>query len=93
MIKRTIEKYIIESLDLYPVIVITGPRQVGKSTLVYNMKDIYGFNYVSLDDIDNRRQAIEDPKLFIQFHGYPLIIDEVQYAPGLLEVKIGRAHV
>lgn len=86
MIKRTIEKYIIESLDLYPVIVITGPRQVGKSTLVYNMKDIYGFNYVSLDDIDNRRQAIEDPKLFIQFHGYPLIIDEVQYAPGLLEV-------
>jgi hypothetical protein len=86
MIKRTIEKYIVESLDLYPVIVITGPRQVGKSTLVYSLKDTYGFNYVSLDDIDNRRQAIEDPKLFIQFHGYPLIIDEVQYAPGLLEV-------
>lgn len=86
MIKRTIEKYIVESLDLYPVIVITGPRQVGKSTLVYSLKDTYGFNYVSLDDIDNRRQAIEDPKLFIQFHGYPLIIDEIQYAPGLLEV-------
>ena len=86
MIKRTIEKYIVESLDLYPVIVITGPRQVGKSTLAYSLKDRYGFNYVSLDDIDNRRQAIEDPKLFIQFHGYPLIIDEVQYAPGLLEV-------
>lgn len=86
MIKRTIEKYIVESIDLYPVIVITGPRQVGKSTLAYSLKDKYGFNYVSLDDIDNRRQAIEDPKLFIQFHGYPLIIDEIQYAPGLLEV-------
>ena len=86
MIKRTIEKYVVESLDLYPVIVLIGPRQVGKSTLVYSMKDKYGFNYVSLDDIDNRRQAIDDPKLFIQFHGYPLIIDEVQYAPALLEV-------
>ena len=86
MIKRTIRKHIIESLDLYPVIVITGPRQVGKSTLAKSIGDEYGFKYLSLDDVDYRRQAIEDPKLFIQYHGYPLIIDEVQYAPELLEV-------
>lgn len=86
MINRTISKHIEESLSLYPVIVITGARQVGKSTLANTFKEKYNFNYVSLDDIDNRRMAIEDPKLFIQFHGYPLIIDEVQYAPQLLEV-------
>lgn len=86
MIKRTIRKYIIDSLDLYPVIVITGARQVGKSTIVASLLEEYEFNYVSLDDIDNRRMAVEDPKLFIQYHGYPLIIDEIQYAPILLEV-------
>lgn len=86
MIKRTIRKYIINSLNLYPVIVITGARQVGKSTIVESLMEEYKFNYVSLDDIDNRRMAVEDPKLFIQYHGYPLIIDEIQYAPILLEV-------
>lgn len=86
MIKRTIKEHIIHSLDLYPVIVITGARQVGKSTIAASLKEEYGFRYVSLDDIDNRRMAVEDPKLFIQFHGYPLIIDEIQYAPILLEV-------
>lgn len=86
MIHRTISKYIIDSLELYPVTVITGARQVGKSTLVAALGKEYNFNYVSLDDIDNRRLAQDDPKLFIQYNGYPLIIDEVQYAPQLLEV-------
>ncbi len=86
MIERTITKDIIVSLELYPVLVITGARQVGKSTLAYSLKDEFGFNYVSLDDIDQRRMANEDPKLFIQYHGYPLIIDEVQRAPMLFEV-------
>lgn len=86
MIHRTIRKYIIDSLDLYPIIVVTGARQVGKSTVAASLMEEFKFNYVSLDDIDNRKMAIEDPKLFIQFHGYPLIIDEVQYAPILLEV-------
>lgn len=86
MINRTIRKYIVESLELYPVIVITGARQVGKSTIATTLIDEFHFHYVSLDDIDNRRMAIEDPKLFIQYHGYPLIIDEAQYAPVLFEV-------
>ena len=86
MIKRTIKEQIIQSLKLYPVVVITGSHQVGKSTLASSIMEECNFNYVSLDDIDNRRMALEDPKLFIQYHGYPLIIDEIQYAPILLEV-------
>lgn len=86
MIERTIKKHIASSLELYPVIVVTGAKQVGKSTIVLSFVNEFGFRYVSLDDIDNRRMAIEDPKLFIQYHGYPLIIDEVQYAPILFEV-------
>ncbi|MCD7808546.1 MAG: ATP-binding protein, partial [Erysipelotrichaceae bacterium] len=83
---RTIRNYVVDSLDLYPVVVITGARQVGKSTLVASLAEEFHFNYVSLDDIDNRRMALEDPKMFIQYFGYPLIIDEVQYAPILFEV-------
>ncbi len=86
MINRTIRKYIVDSLDLYAVVVITGARQVGKSTLVASLAEEFHFNYVSLDDIDNRRMALEDPKMFIQYFGYPLIIDEAQYAPILFEV-------
>ena len=65
---------------------IDGNKTSWKSTIAASLADEFGFHYVSLDDIDNRRMAIEDPKLFIQFHGYPLVIDEVQYAPVLLEV-------
>ncbi|MCD7893768.1 MAG: ATP-binding protein [Erysipelotrichaceae bacterium] len=86
MINRTIRKYVVDSLDLYPVVVITGARQVGKSTLAASLVEEFHFNYVSLDDIDNRRMALEDPKMFIQYFGYPLIIDEAQYALILFEV-------
>lgn len=85
MINRTINIKIKEALRTYPVIVITGARQVGKSTEVYKfVKD--GYKYVSLDNIDERKLAQSDPKYFIERHGYPLIIDEVQYAPILMEV-------
>lgn len=86
MIKRTVKEHIIHSLELYPVVIITGAPRVGKSTITASLREEFGFKYVTLDDIDNRRMAIEDPKLFIQYFGYPLIIDEIQYAPILLEV-------
>lgn len=85
MINRTISTIIKEALKVSPVIVITGARQVGKSTEVYKFVE-YGFKYVSLDNIDERIAAQNDPKYFIERHGYPLIIDEVQYAPVLMEV-------
>lgn len=85
MIDRTINKKIKEALNTYPVVVITGARQIGKSTEVYKFVE-NGYKYVSLDNIDERYLAQSDPKYFIERHGYPLIIDEVQYAPILMEV-------
>lgn len=86
MIKRTILEVVKSSLLNFPVVVITGPRQVGKSTLVYSFVESMGYRYVSLDNVDQRRLAIEDPRYFIESKGYPLIIDEVQFAPQLLEI-------
>ena len=86
MIKRTIKSQIVESIKNKPVTLITGARQVGKSTLCYEIKKEYGFNYVSLDDRRERVQAISDPELFLKMHNWPLIIDEVQYAPALFDV-------
>ncbi|GHU27052.1 ATPase [Bacilli bacterium] len=65
----------------FPVLLLTGMRQVGKTTLLTQMDS--NREYVSLDDWDLREQAIRDPKLFIENHKPPIIIDEVQYAPGL----------
>lgn len=86
MIKRTIQNQIEYSLDHYPVVIITGPRQVGKSTEVFKLTKSRGFTYVTLDNISERKLAIEDPDFFIQQHGVPLIIDEIQYSPILIEV-------
>ena len=86
MIKRTIIKQIELSVKTKPVTLITGARQVGKSTLAYEIKKEYNFNYVSLDDRRERTQAINDPELFLKMHSWPLIIDEVQYAPALFDV-------
>lgn len=85
MLKRSIFKRIEEALLAYPVTVVTGARQIGKSTEVYRLVE-NGYKYVSLDNIDERRLAQSDPRYFIERHGYPLIIDEVQYAPTLMEI-------
>ena len=62
---------------------MTGPRQVGKTTLLQKMaKDERG--YVTLDDPDARYLAKSDPALFLQRYAPPVIIDEIQYAPELL---------
>ena len=82
-IERTIENVIKRTSDTFPVVLVTGPRQVGKTTLFKNCKSIFERRYVSLDDLDNRMLAKEDPKLFLEKYSYPLLIDEVQYAPEL----------
>ena len=85
MIKRTIKEVLINNIKSYPVILVTGARQIGKSNLCYELTKEYNFNYISLDDLDNRSEAINDPKFFLAKHKAPLIIDEVQYAPILFE--------
>ncbi len=84
---RTIEKIILETVQAYPCIVIYGPRQVGKST---TLRVLFGekMRYLSLDDVQDRTLAIENPKLFLDTNHWPLMIDEIQKAPGLLsEIK------
>lgn len=66
MYKRTIGKQIRESLNNYPVTVVTGARQVGKSTEVYKLVEEAGFKYASLDNIRERQLALQDPEFFIQ---------------------------
>lgn len=86
MYQRAIKEHVVEALINYPIVVITGARQVGKSTLAYEFVKKQGFSYVSLDNIQHRKLAKEDPQYFLQQFTFPLIIDEVQYAPVLFEV-------
>ena len=88
-IKRSIENQLSKISESFPVIMVTGSRQVGKTTLLNNIKEEKKLNYVSLDDLSVRALAIEDPQLFLDKYKLPLIIDEFQYAPNLLSyIKI-----
>lgn len=83
-INRTIEKWIKKNATSFPSITIYGPRQVGKSTTA---DELYGtsFKSVNLDKLVVRSLAIDNPSLFLNTYGWPLIINEVQKAPQLLE--------
>ncbi len=81
-IERTIETTILEINSFFPVILLTGPRQVGKTT-VFQHSEKTKRNYVSLDNLANRELAQNDPVLFLQRFPAPLLIDEIQYAPQL----------
>ena len=82
-IKRVMEKTIKKMVNEFPVIVISGARQVGKSTMLQMIKED-NMNYVTLDDLDARNLALSDPKYFLEQYSHPLLIDEIQYAPNLL---------
>lgn len=89
LINRTITNKIKETSENYPVVMLTGPRQVGKTTLLKCIKEEEKINYISLDELSIRALAIEDPELFLRTYKTPLIIDEFQYAPELLSyIKI-----
>lgn len=85
MIKRFIQSSIEEAIMHFPVVLLTGPRQIGKSTILYNSFLAKGFGYVSLDDSLELMMAKSDPKSFLDVHKIPLIIDEAQKAPELFK--------
>ena len=86
-INRTLEKHIKQLSNQFKVILVTGARQVGKSTLLKHCDPER--NYVTLDDYRAREMALNDPELFLQRYKAPLIIDEIQYAPSILSyIKI-----
>ena len=82
-IKRDMEKIVAELSEQYPAILITGPRQVGKTTMLQNLMVGTDRTYVSLDDLNIRALAKSDPAMFFQLYKTPIFIDEVQYAPEL----------
>ena len=82
-ISRSLEKIVLEVSKEYPVVLVTGPRQVGKTTMLQKLMEGTDRSYVSLDDLHERNLAKTDPELFLQLHKPPILIDEVQYAPEL----------
>ena len=90
-INRAMEATFKRMAQEFSVVLLTGPRQVGKTTMLKRLAEAEGVNreYVTLDDITEREMAKNDPKLFLQLHKPPVFIDEVQYAPELfLYIKI-----
>ncbi|MDI9461799.1 MAG: ATP-binding protein [Saccharofermentanales bacterium] len=86
-IQRHLEGQVLDASRHYPVVMVCGQRQVGKSTLLNHLREP-GRGYVTLDDGNARRLATTDPALFFETYGYPLLIDEFQRAPSiLLEMK------
>ncbi len=91
MYARTLAKTIISVSESFPVLMVTGPRQVGKTTLleICAQREAVSRGYVTLDDLDARALAQSDPALFLQTWPAPVIIDEIQYAPQLMSaIKI-----
>lgn len=86
-INRHIENEILKASKYYPVVMVCGQRQVGKSTMLNHIKEAER-RYVSLDNMNARRLAQTDPELFFETYGLPILIDEFQRVPAiLLEIK------
>ena len=81
-IKRSLSKLIQELMTHYPVVIINGARQVGKSTLAQHLFPNY--RYVLFDPVIDVYNAKKDPELFLSSHGTPLILDEIQYTPEVV---------
>lgn len=94
-INRNLEKVVAEVTKEYPVVLVTGPRQVGKTTMLLKMMEGTNRRYVTLDDLNERNLAKTDPELFLQMHKPPVLIDEVQYAPELfsyIKIHVDKTH-
>jgi len=85
-VKRYLEDTILRLSRSFPVVLVTGARQVGKTTLLQHLGRAQDppRNYVSLDELGPQLAANEDPALFLQRYPPPLVVDEVQHAPQLL---------
>lgn len=96
-IRRHLEEKVIALSKSYAAILVTGPRQSGKTTMLRELakRENIGREYVTLDDLPTRQMAKNDPALFLQLHRPPVLIDEVQFAPELftyIKIHIDRNH-
>lgn len=86
-INRQMESAVLSASEHYPVVMVCGQRQTGKSTMLRHLSD-EGRRYVTFDDAKTKNLAKEDPALFFETYGTKLIIDEFQRVPDiLLEIK------
>ncbi len=97
-IVRHMEQKVLDLSKSFSALLITGPRQAGKTTMLKELakREGIGRNYVSLDDLNTRDMAKNDPKLFLQLYRPPVIIDEVQYAPELftyIKIHVDDHHM
>ena len=97
-IARHMEQKVLELSKSFSALLIMGPRQAGKTTMLKELasREGIGRNYVSLDDLNERQMAKADPKLFLQLHEPPVLIDEVQYAPELfpyIKIHVDEHHM
>lgn len=83
-INRLLAPHLVEAHKYYPVIILTGPRQSGKTSLCRHLYPDY--KYVNLEDITTRAAAISDPTAFLDTLGHNAIIDEVQNVPEILSM-------
>lgn len=87
-IKRDIEGVLKSAVSQFPAVIITGPRQSGKTTLLKHLFHA-SHRYVSMDNPNIRLMAAKEPELFFENYPPPVIIDEIQYAPHLFSyIKI-----
>lgn len=94
-ITRNLESVVNQVTREYPVVLVTGPRQVGKTTMLQKLMEGTERSYVTLDDLHERSIAKTDPELFLQIHKPPVLIDEVQYAPELftyIKIHVDKSH-
>lgn len=96
-IKRHMEEKILSLSKSWSAILVTGPRQAGKTTMLKRLMEIEnkGRTYVSLDDLNLRALANDDPQMFLQLYHPPVLIDEVQYAPKLftyIKIYVDEHH-
>lgn len=96
-ISRHMESRVLELSRSFSAILLTGPRQAGKTTMLRRLaeQENRGRRYVTLDDLTERELAKNDPALFLQLHRPPVLIDEVQYAPELfpyIKIHIDQYH-
>ncbi|MCL1865525.1 MAG: ATP-binding protein [Spirochaetes bacterium] len=92
-IKRHIEEAVLKRANMKGAVVVTGARQVGKTTLIENLKP--QIPKVSLDDLPTRRRAINSPSTFFNITPPPIFVDEVQYAPEIfhyIKILLDNSH-
>lgn len=88
-IKRSFEDKFLALNEEYSCLLLIGTRQVGKSTMLEHLMEGTDRNVVTLDNLEERKLAKNDPQLFLEMHPFPVLIEEIQYAPELFSyIKI-----